>query len=234
MTPPKVLAKPAVGPATRLARSRSEKACGKGGRDWGETASRGAVRICYCYCLCRRSPAGPQEEEEGEVACSKGACGKGAGASATSGVQEGLRALRSTPSVPSQSARLTSVEPSPSRPVPSERAKGKAAEVSKSKSTEAAASRPASAEKAKSKAAEIAISAKAPKAKRTQPPLVGSAGRALSMTPTLANYSKGACHIRNNIFGIKRLGPCFYYSARGACLCQELYGIISVNIPQNN
>ena len=52
--------------------------------------------------------------------------------------------------------------------------------------------------------------------------------------PTLANYSRGACHIRNNWFGIKRLGPFFYYSARGVCLYQELYGIISVNIPQNN
>ena len=81
------------------------------------------------------------------------------------------------------------MEPSPSRPVPSERAKGKAAEVSKSKSTEAAASRPASAEKAKSKAAEIAISAKAPKAKRTQPPLVGLAGRALSLGGASAKAS---------------------------------------------
>ena len=171
----------------------AEKACGKGSRDWGGTASRGAVRIYYCYCHCRRSPASFCKKKKAKSPAPKEPVARDPASepstSAGSGVRGRLRALRSTPSVPSQSARLTSVELSPSRPVPSDRAKSKAAEVSKSKSTEAAASRPASAEKAKSKAAEIAISAKAPKAKRTQPPLVGLAGRALSLGGASAKAS---------------------------------------------
>ena len=69
-------------------------------------------------------------------------------------------------------------EASFSRPVPSERAKIKA--IPKVKLTEAAVPRPASLEKARGKA-EPPTAAKSARVKKAQPPLVGSAGRALSL-----------------------------------------------------
>ena len=84
MTPPKVLAKPAVGPATRLARSRSP--CREGLRQreqrlgWN-SKQRSSQNLLLLLSLQKISGQFLQEEE-GEIACSKGACGKGPGVGA--------------------------------------------------------------------------------------------------------------------------------------------------------
>ena len=99
-------------------------------------------------------------------------------------MRESSELPRSAASVPSRSARLASAEASSSRPVPSERAKIKA--IPKVKLTEAVVPRPASLEKAKGKA-ELP---KSPRVKKAQPPLVGSAGRALSLVGASAKASR--------------------------------------------
>ena len=136
----------------------------KGSWDWSGAASRGAIRIYYCHCSCRRAPTDPQEKEEDQIACSKRPVAKepasepvGA-APVRPGLREGFSLPRSSPSVPSRSARLVSAERAKSQeskassscPVPAEKAKGK--------SVEAAAPRPASTEKAKGKSSETASS----------------------------------------------------------------------------
>ena len=148
VTPPKAAQS---GPGTRFARSRSHlprRLAAKAAETGAEQAEEQSEFITVTVPAEELRPV-PKKKRKAKSPAPREPVAKEPASepsSAASGVRERVQALRSAPSVPSQSARLSSVEPSLPLPVPSERAKGKATEVSK-KTAVAAASRPASAEK---------------------------------------------------------------------------------------